>query len=334
MKRVLSIFLMIFFPFLYSFSNGIRVNSYFQSHMVLQSDKPVIIWGESDSYKCFEVEFDNEVKTVYPDSEGKWSVEFQKRKASFRPITLRVDKQVFEDILIGDVWICSGQSNMFFQLSNSDYATKNIDSYSKELEKIRIVTYKGLRLVAKDGYTKEELQRCTTDNFFQHKWQLATINNLQDFSAVAIHFGIVLAQNRDVPIGLVSCSLGGSAINNWIPENVLRNDSLTSDWFKTDWFKNKKIYSAHIRRGKDAMQHVLPDNGEYIIDKLKYHFLCEPSFLFESSFKKIDKVSFKGVLWYQGESDTENEYFIERYAKFWRLLVDGWRENFRDDTLN
>ena len=132
---------------------------------------------------------------------------------------------------------------------------------------------------------------------------------------------------------MIQCAIGGSAINNWIPEQVLRSNQFTSDWFTSDWLKNNKISLAHRKRGKEVFKNILPVGGEYIIDNMKYHFLCEPSFLFEASFAKIRNINLKGVLWYQGEADSESDEAIVVYSDFYKMLVDSWRRNFNDSKL-
>lgn len=314
-------------------ADNINVDPYFRSHMVLQRGRPIIIWGYSDPEVSFKVSLGNETNTVHSDINGKWETVFTKRKASYIPIELKVGDKLYDDILIGDVWICSGQSNMVFPISNSDNETKNIEESNDELSHIRILKYNGLRLTAKSGYTDNELKRCNTDSFFEYSWKKATINNLQSFSAVAAHFGIMLSEYENIPIGLVCCAIGGSAINNWIPENVLKSYDYTSNWFSTNWLENDKISKAHRKRAKEAFSKVLPLDGNYVIDKSDYHFLCEPSFLFESSFSKIGKIASKGVLWYQGEADSESVEAINRYGDFYNLLVESWRKNFNDCAL-
>ena len=328
-------FLLLFFMWLITATHAVNVilNPYFQSHMVLQRDEPIVVWGESDPNVEFPVFLGDEKKIVKSDDNGKWTVKFKERRTSFSPLTLRAGDIVLQDILIGDVWICSGQSNMVFPVKNGDADTKNLSVFEKEMSKIRILSYSGLRLVAKNGYNESELARCNKNDFFSLKWNKATIDNLQGFSAVATHFGINLVSRIEIPIGLVQCAIGGSAINNWIPEEVLRKEKVSADWFSTDWLKNENIAAAHRKRGREALNKVLPSSGEYVIDEMKYHFLCEPSFLFESSFAKISEINVKGVLWYQGEADSETKDAIDKYPEFYNMLVNSWRMNFDNDKL-
>lgn len=328
-------FLLLLFIGLITATHAVNVilNPYFQSHMVLQRDEPIVIWGLSDPNVEFSVYLGNEMKIAKSDENGKWFVKFRKHEASFSPLTLKAGDIVLEDILIGDVWICSGQSNMVFPIKNGDVDTKNLSGFGKEMSKIRILSYSGLRLVAKNGYNESELARSNKSDFFSLKWDKATIDNVKEFSAVATHFGINLVSRVEIPVGLVQCAIGGSAINNWIPEKVLRKEKVSADWFSTDWLKNENVSAAHRKRGKEALKKVLPSSGEYVIDEMKYHFLCEPSFLFESSFAKISDINVKGVLWYQGEADSETKDAIDMYPKFYKMLVNSWRKNFSNDKL-
>lgn len=326
-------FCIFLFTCMNSIASNVEVFPYFQSNMVLQSNKPIVVWGNADPKEKFYVSLGDEKKTVESDNNGSWKVEFGKREASFTPLELVVDDKIFSNILIGDVWICSGQSNMVFKIKASNENTRKIDKDKDLLSNIRIINYKGLRLIAKKGYNDEELKRCNTENFFKYEWQTASMESLFEFSAVATHFGLILAKNENVPIGLVTCAIGGSAIDTWIPKRILLENRRTKDWFNTDFLSNTDIQEGGRMRAKQAFVKVLPENGKYIIDEMKYHFMTEPSFLFESSFAKIGNVRFKGVLWYQGEADTKDMNLVQGYKDKFRMMMDGWRSNFDDNKL-
>lgn len=331
-RRLLSILIIGFF--VSNVLGKITVNPYFQSGMVLQREKPIVVWGEANPGETFEISLDGDVRNVMSDRKGNWRVEFGKREASGKPIVMKVGDVVFDDILIGDVWICSGQSNMVFAVSKSDDNTKNINVSDDVLSRIRLMSFKkGTRLAAKDGYTKNELKRCNTENFFQAEWRVATIGELQNFSAVAAYFGITVSEYEKIPVGLVFCAVGGSSILNWMPKDVLMDYKPTSDLFDTDLLAHKNLSPDFKKRIKTTMNNVLSSNGEFIINKQKYHSLCEPSFLYESSFAKIGQVQVKGVVWYQGEADTFSADAIEMYNGLFPLFVKSWRDNFKNKDL-
>lgn len=319
-------------PF-HSFADDLDVDSYFQSHMVLQQNQPIVVWGKATPGTIVNANFDGEKIRCETNEIGEWKVTFQARKASFVPKILSVNHIVLTDILIGEVWICAGQSNMAWPVSKCDDNTRDMTTAKDLYHGIRILNYAGIRGVAKDGYTQDELDRCNTEHFFNYQWDIATEKRLQSFSAVGTHFALLLSGKLKVPLGIVCCAVGGSAINNWIPQKVLKKSALTSHWFNSDWLKNEDVFINHRKRCKEAFQNVLPSDGEMRLGTLPYKYLCEPSFIYEASLAKIGKIKVKGVVWYQGESDAYNGDAVRRYEKLFRLMVRSWRDNFKNEQL-
>lgn len=307
----------------------IEIAPYFQSNMVLQQDKPITVWGKAPAGMVVRASFDGEAAFCTTGEEGKWELVFRPRKASFLPKELKVGDTVLQNILIGDVWICSGQSNMEMITSACDDETRDIEGY----ENIRILNYSGIRLTAKDGYTQDELARCNVDDYFRYQWEKATYGRLQRFSAVATHFGIRLYEKRNIPIGLVCCAVGGSAINNWIPEDTLKHYPFTRSLYESDWLSNDNVYVNHRKRCREAFKNVISENKAFIPGQLPYRFIAEPGFVYEASFARIGKVGLRGVLWYQGESDAYSEEAVANYESLFKLMVKCWRANFRNSDL-
>ena len=132
----------------------VEVAPYFGSYMVLQRDKSVVVWGTAKSDEVVTVTLGATEAVTKANKNGQWKVEFAPLAASFDPITLRVGDIVFEDILIGDVWLTSGQSNMVFPLERTDgFDVEAIISNSR----LRLMRLRNPRNVAIDGYTDEEL---------------------------------------------------------------------------------------------------------------------------------------------------------------------------------
>lgn len=315
------------------FANELTVDAFFQSHMVLQQNRPIVVWGKANQGIMIHASFDGEYIESSANEKGEWEITFRPRKASFVPKQLRINNILLEDILVGEVWICAGQSNMAFPLSKCDEKNKNIDAGDNDYKGFRILNYSSVRIVAERGYTQDELKRCNTESFFHYQWDCVTKKRLQSFSAVAAYFGLNIFKEIKVPLGIICCAVGGSAINNWIPENILKKSTLTAHWYTSDWLKNSEIFINHRKRCKDAFQHILPQNGEMRLGTLPYRFVCEPSFIFESSFAKIGKIKIKGIIWYQGESDAYDVNSVKRYETFFRLMVKSWRNNFNNSLL-
>lgn len=326
-------FVYLFVLSFHSLANDLNIDSYFQSHMVLQQNQPIVVWGKATQGTVIEANFDGEKISTETNEKGEWKLTFRPRKASFVPKSLNINHILLTDILIGEVWICAGQSNMAWPVSKCDDNTRNIAIAKDLCNGIRILNCTGVRGVAKNGYTQAELERCNTEHFFDYQWNIATEKRLQSFSAVGTHFGLVLSGKLKVPLGIICCAVGGSAINNWIPQNILKKSALTSHWFSSDWLKNEEVFINHRKRCKEAFKNVLPFNGEMKLGIFPYRFICEPSFIYEAFLARIGNVKVKGVVWYQGESDAYNEDAVKRYEELFRLMARSWRDNFKNSQL-
>ncbi len=307
-------------------SNELRIANVLGPNMVLQQDAPINIWGEAGPNTKIRAQLGDEKKETKANSEGNWLLEFSARKASFEPVSLKVNDVVFDNILIGEVWLCSGQSNMNFKLKAIDTYDSIVDYTTND--KLRILQHTNIRIVAKNGYSEEELARCNTKDFFQAKWVVSEKETIGDVSAVAWLFGHGLQQKLNVPVGIIQVALGGSALNNWIPPSALKANSSTKLLFENDWLENEQVKEAHRNRARDAFQNVLNPDEPYIPGDFPYRWLCEPGFLFEAGIAPLQQLPFRGVLWYQGESDTDNSQMVEAAKELFPLMVNEWRAYF------
>ncbi len=307
-------------------SNELSIAGIFGSNMVLQQNQPITIWGEAKAGTKILAQLGNETRETTAGPQGNWLLTFGARKASFEPISLKVNELAFNNILVGEVWLCSGQSNMNFGLKNIDTYDSLFDYTAND--KLRILQHTNIRIVAKNGYSEEELARCNTHDFFQAEWLESKQETAGNASAVAWLFGNGLQQKLDVPVGIIQVALGGSALNNWIPPAALKANPSTKSFFETDWLGNEQVKEAHRTRARDAFQNVLKPNEPYIPGEFAYRWLCEPGFLFEAGIAPLQHFSFRGVLWYQGESDTDNTDMVEAAKELFPTMVNEWRSYF------
>jgi len=190
----------------------------FSDHMVLQRNQPINIWGWATPGEKVTVTFDSKNYETTSNNSGKWSVKMDPLPAG-GPYVLEVsgiNDISFQGILIGDVWLCSGQSNMQWNLHQTQY--QELDTTFVRDAKVRLFTV-GIQW---DYQPLSDVQ--------SGSWNEMSMDNIQFFSAVGYHFGKFLSQNVDVPIGLINSSLGASSIEAW-----MSNESLYQfDQFKPD----------------------------------------------------------------------------------------------------
>ena len=185
----------------------------FSDRMVLQCDKPIPVWGKAEPGTGLTITLGVNVRKCIADAQGKWNISFPAREASFEPIMLKVgngeSRRVCVDVLVGEVWYCSGQSNMGRRLN----ATADAETYAAQAN-LPHVRYAEVPLTAKDE-PQDDVETA---------WQVWTPDSVMRLSGTAFHFGKKLAEEIDKPIGIISCSWGGSKIQAWIPREYFSKD--------------------------------------------------------------------------------------------------------------
>lgn len=206
----------IFFLF---FIAGIAVNAnvrmplIFADGMVLQRNKPIPVWGWADANEKIVVHFNKQTQTVVADANGKWMVKLNSEKAG-GPFVLSIkgENQIeIKEVLVGEVWICSGQSNMEFQMYKlPDFESQKVQANSPMIRQF---------LVAQDlsGTPKEELKH--------GKWTNANAENIKDFTAVGYFFAQKIYAELKVPIGIINTSWGGTCVETWTSREALTNNN-------------------------------------------------------------------------------------------------------------
>lgn len=207
--------------FMFLCGGEIYLHNIFTSHMVLQQKKPIIFSGTAPAGQEFLAEFAGQKHIVKADKNGQWQAEFPPMKAGFTPYSLKISvsgkvQKILSDILIGEVWLCSGQSNMemplkhprnpFFSVRNSDVEVQN-------------AKYPAIRLFT----VKKATSAFTEKNIRPASWQVCTPETAASFSACGYFFGRELQKELKLPIGLISSCWGGSFIQAWLPECELQS---------------------------------------------------------------------------------------------------------------
>jgi sialate O-acetylesterase len=199
--------------------------------MVLQQQKPIVIWGIANVGEQVSVSFANEAAQTVADENGKWKVILNPLKASFenRDLTIKgTNTIVLKDILVGEVWLCSGQSNMEYTMrKNSKVDRKEAEGLSPSpIDELFFAHHKNIRLFLVNR--KELIKPSPT----HEGWDIAEGTALRNFSAVGYFFAKNLNRELDVPVGVIASSVPGSRIEPWINEEDFTNSA---------YFKDKKV---------------------------------------------------------------------------------------------
>ncbi len=267
----------------------VRVTNLFTDHMVLQRDIPCPVWGTAEAGETVTVKLGASEGTATADAAGKWSVKLpaMKMNAAGQDLTISGKNTItIKDVLVGDVWLCSGQSNMEWGLGGCNAP-----------EDIAAANLPNLRRIK---FPHVSLSKPTTD--VPGKWEACSPQNTAGFTAVGFYFARRVQKETGVPIGLLDDSWGGTRIEPWIPLEGFAAEPALSGIL--DAVKKRDAASLAVEANTPL------DAGQ-------------PGALYNGMIYPVVPFGIKGALWYQGESNggEGDEY----YAKM-RALVGGWRK--------
>lgn len=210
MKKILTLFLVCFYFTALSWAN-VRLPGYYSDNMMFQRDMPIHVWGWSESGESITVEFNGQQKKLKADKTGVWHITFEAMPYG-GPYGLVVKGEsntiYLSNILIGDIWICSGQSNM----------GRTVISSKDGEEEILNATYPKIRLLT----VQKNVSNQTQEDILAGGWKECSTQSIWNFSAVAYFFGRELHKKLDIPIGLINTSWGGTKIETWISSEMMK----------------------------------------------------------------------------------------------------------------
>lgn len=249
----------------------VKLPAIFSDNMVLQRDIAVPVWGWADAGESVTISLGGQTKNAVADENGKWLLKFDAMRAGgpFEMTVAGKNKISYKNVMLGDVWVCSGQSNMQWTVANSD----------NPQEEIKNANYPNIRLI-----TVPRTSNAVPQENFQGNWVPCTSETIPEFSGVAYYFGRTLFRELDekVAIGLLHTSWGGSSCETWIPEDVVGQYA---------------DYAAIMeRRANHLKDH--PNGGDN----------QQAGYLFNAMINPLLPYGIKGAIWYQGETNAGRAY--------------------------
>lgn len=294
---------------------GLQLSPIFTDNMVLQREQPISIYGKANGNSKVEITFDNHKEITSANEYGKWNVVFPKMKSGgVHQIEIESDEKKIslKNILIGDVWFCSGQSNMAFPLQKAENGNLAIKEAIKNTT-LRLFNFEPIQETDDKAWDSITLAKINQLQYFSGKWKICDSLSTQNFSAVAYYFGQKIIHEENVPIGLIEVAVGGSPIESWIDRYTLEHDDKVVDEL-TNWRKSDFVM-PWVRSRADV-------NLQNAINPKQRHPYA-PSYNYEAGVSQFTAFPIKGFLWYQGESNAHN---IELYEHLMPLLVESWRK--------
>lgn len=299
---------------------GLSMSPLYTDNMVLQHGRVLTIGGKADAGEKVTVSIGKQKLRTVAGTDGKWAVDVRPLKAG-GPYTLAVStakqKLVYDNVLAGEVWLCSGQSNMEFYLNWSMTAGQDVPRSANE--HIRLYDMKARWRTDAVEWEASVLDSLNHLQYYKDaKWTVCAPETAGNFSAVAYYFGKKLQDSLQVPVGLICNAIGGSPAEAWIDRSTLEYHfpAILRNWTQNDFIQDWV-------RGRAAL------NVKKSADKLQRH-PYEPCYLYESGILPLEQFPVKGVIWYQGESNAHNR---EAHEKLFKLLVDSWRKHWGDKEL-
>ena len=288
--------------------------------MVVQRDKPVRIEGMTSAGSRITVQFAGRKRSVKAGPDGKWTVTLPEVKAGAEYSMIlksKAEELTINDIAAGEVWVCSGQSNMEFRLSGCDTFEKDLES--SEDAQLRLFNIKSPLVTYGVEWTEEQTDKVNCFDYYAPcSWQKSGRKSAAEFSAVAWHFGKILRDSLKVPVGLICNAVGGTTTESWCPMQAIR-DSIPE--FADNWENCPKV--MEWARGR-AIQNMRASRSPVINHPFK------PAYLFNAGIMPLAHFPVRGAVWYQGESNAED---IGSHEVLFRTLVTSWRNWWNDSRM-
>jgi len=279
------------------FAQELKLGSPFQEHMVLQRNMPLAIWGEAAPNAKVTIHLGKDVTSTIANVDGEWQANLPSRKAG-GPYGFTVNSGAasvkFSDVMVGEVWICAGQSNMAMQYKNIPEILK-LEASAKNIR-----TFEIQRTVA----FKEQ-------KYLQGEWKIGNPS-----SAVAFSFAYFLEQAADIPVGIILTAWGSSSIEGWMPRNMTEKlphfEAIMAN-FDADTLKQERIIEI-LKKGMDRTT------------KEDIFLRTQPNVIYNAMLKPLAPLSCRGLVWYQGEANATSIKKMAQYGETLPLWVEQLRK--------
>ena len=297
------------------------------SGMVLQRDQSVPIWGTAEPGESVTVRFGRQKLNAVADKQGKWVVRLRAMRASITPDSLYIEgsnKLEFKDILVGEVWLVAGQSNM---------------------QRILSETANGAEAIAAANHPSIRLFNVSRAVAFKHQnpplgiWQACTPESVKQFSAAGYYFGVELQKELKTPVGLINSSYGGSQAEAWTPVEYLlaSNDLKPTVDRRQIWDEERPRVKVQYdeatkkwREGADKAKAAgaVPQPSPAVPDALREYRIAAS--IYDGMIAPLIPFAIRGAFWYQGES---NEARAQQYEILLPTMIKAWRDRWGEGNF-
>lgn len=315
----------------------VKLPAVFSDNMVLQRGEPVAVWGTAAAGEEVKVEFAGQISKTKASEKGKWKAVLSSMKASDKPADLMVtgkNKITIKNVLVGEVWVCSGQSNMQWTVAQAGNSQQEIAA--AKLPAIRM-------------FNIERETAMEPQDDCKGQWLAASPEAAASFSAAGYFFGRELHKRLNVPVGLINTSWGGTRVEAWTSREALEQrpcaKDMLADWQKqlasfdpakaaADDQKRRADWQAAVKRIEEENQKLpagqpkkTPPPAPRGTDNptTTPH---RPSAIYNRMIASIIPYGIKGAIWYQGESNQRRAF---QYQELLPAMINDWRQRWNDE---
>ena len=299
-------------------------------HMVVQRDLPVHVWGMATPGEGVTVGFRGETRTTTAGRLGRWSV-YLKPGAAGGPFQMTVQGTpvpdganavvpqsiTLDDVLVGDVWVASGQSNMEFEMRKAATAADDLPNAANP--HIRLLTVK--RHAAE--YAQDDID--TTG------WAASSPETAKDFSAASWYFARDIETREKVPVGVIDSSFGGTMVESWTRLRALGEDASLAQVFISRGRMTDREADAQLE-DKDRQKQIEEAKAQgKPIPQFPWHpelSMWAPGLLWNGMIAPLTQFPIRGAIWYQGESNSMVERVPTLYHSLFRTMIEDWRKQW------
>ena len=343
-KVILIVLFVLSFGSLYS---QVRPHHIFDNNMVLQRDQPVKIWGWANPSERIIIEFGGQVKSTQANQQGEWFTHLDPMKANTQPqdmkVSGKVDAVIFSNVLVGDIWVLGGQSNMEMDLSRIFHGDAEV--LSANFPNIRLMT-----IPSSAGHLpKKDFERINEYDSWNDRydkkgyWFACSPSTVATFSGLGYIFGRRIHLASQIPIGLIDASLGGTTVEAWLSPTTLNkmpeNKALVKQWNDkeaaydpvedlktkiTNWEKRSLVLKS---QGLEPAPKPVEPSVRPSLDR---NF---PGSSYTGMVAIIGGLTVKGVLFHQGYNNALGDSRPALYALNYKALINDWRALFNNKNL-
>jgi sialate O-acetylesterase len=325
---------------------GLCLSNVFQTNMVLQRDKPLKIWGWAVAGEQVTVSFAGQEMSTTTAADRTWQVTLTAMPANSTPQSMTVkDKSstlTLENILVGDVWLLGGQSNMEFPITRVDDG--DLEAVSANFPEIRLLTMpKGEGFNSVPSFERlHEWSDWSSQHYRKGDWDICTPESVEEFSAIGYIFGRRVHMASKVPIGLIDVSIGGTTVETWTPENVMQTiegketQNLMQEWSDKITAYNPQADLEH-RIEQYHKNEKKKSSGQPVPSELRPGPVADtnrPGHCYAGIIKPLTGLSVKGAVFHQGFNNCfHGSAGARMYYQVFGKMITAWRGTFNDPHM-